>query len=687
MIIRIKTIAFLAIISFIFASNTLLASVLIEGRLVSESQEPISKAVVSLSNINTKTDENGFYQIKVPIADIYQLNFTKQGFYSSIQTFSHYELNKRSPSLQIADVALVEKTDSRVLLAFGGDTMMGRRFYNPYFGDSVLINDNNRLADSRAIVENIKPYMSLADFATANLETQVFNKIPGDSAPKSVSFFSKPEILDALSWAGIDYVTLGNNHTYDFKKSGLDLTLKHLRRSTLGFSGAGIDEEQALAPYRTKLNGVDYSMLGYVGWEGSVSPNQVAEKNKGGAAFGTTKNILKSVNKELNAGHIPIVQYHGSQEYSNNPTGVTEQRLKSAIDAGASLAVAHHPHVAQGLELYNNKLIAYSMGNFVFDQYIPSTPYSFILYVWMDKGEFHRAELVPLYLKGYKPTPATGINRYTVMKRLSVLSEQRNTLVTSSGGHGVITRNAKSNEPTDHKLSFSKGTQVAPLYAYPWEKKLSRIQLPKSDLSYRLGINLVNGSDFESITTFDSKDRSWMYDREKAVINNYGASGSKSLGIKLSNNEISELGMQGFKRVYKASNPTTVVAKVKTSQPAKISFYWQGRKTRDKFFQAREEGKKHLIGSFELSKSDNWKSLEVDFNSPRIGYRSYRLLATVELLDGSTGQIDIDDLALVEWQTAFSKVTTLEKLNVDAMQASYIGLNKTPTQPIMLTIK
>ena len=177
---------FTAIILLLGFSNFVLAEVLIQGRLLNENKQAISQAEVSLAGAKVSTDNQGFYQIKAPDADIYQLNFAKSCFYSSVQTFSHFELTNNEQPWQFADITLVTKAKGRVMLAFGGDAMMGRRYYKPYFGDSVLIDDNSRLADSRAIVENVNPYMSLADIASVNLETQVFNVVPGDAAPKSV---------------------------------------------------------------------------------------------------------------------------------------------------------------------------------------------------------------------------------------------------------------------------------------------------------------------------------------------------------------------------------------------------------------------------------------------------------------------------------------------------------------------
>ncbi len=262
--------SFFIITSFVLLlfSYSLVAEVFIKGKLVNEELEPIQKVRVTLEKTSVSTDHEGHFQIKVEPADIYQIRFGKTGYYDSIQTFSHFELTAQA-SLKsektdeeipfiVGTITPVERVKERVMFAFTGDTMMGRRYFAPAFGDPILINDDNRLNDSKAIVKHVKPYLEIADIATTNLETQIFEAIPGDSAPKSISFFSKPETLEALKWAGIDYVTLGNNHTYDYQEAGLQLTLKHLQASGLGFSGADINEERALKAYSIAINNVEF---------------------------------------------------------------------------------------------------------------------------------------------------------------------------------------------------------------------------------------------------------------------------------------------------------------------------------------------------------------------------------------------------------------------------------------------
>ena len=668
----------------------------ITGRLLDESKLPLSNVTISLNDKSVTSDKQGQFNIPTVTKDIYQLNFVKKGYFKNIQTFSHYELfvqKKEKANAVIADLTLVSKKTKRVMLAFGGDVMMDRRYYKPYFGDSILIHPETRLSDSKAIVENIKPYMSIADYAAVNLETQIADKTPGERAPKSVTFYSRPEILDALVWAGVDYVSLGNNHTYDYLEPGMASTLAFLQQSSLGFSGAGMNAKQALKAHRDTIKNTEFSMLGYVGWEGRSEPSQTANHQHGGAAYGSLANILSSVKKEVSQDRVTIVQYHGSQEYANSPTGVTEQRLKSALDNGAALAIAHHPHVTQGLELYDNKLIAYSMGNFIFDQNFSATKHSFILYVWLDEGIFHRAEIVPLYVKGYKPTPATGSNRYTVMKRLTELSKVRNTLITQSGGHGVIrakipsvTVKSLDNTPTKtnddtstfvkHELAFSKGSKITSLYHLPWHQQLTEVFIEDEQIKYRLGKNLVNGSDFESYSTFDSPERGLFFDRSVMSLNNYGASGDTSIALALNDQQATAFGVKSFWRVYSASRPVTITANYQSKQNVKLHYYWQGRKKRQKLFDAFENSPKNLIKTVELAGSDTWQNVEVDYNSPRIGYKSYRILVEAELADGSTTQLDIDDFAVIEWYSAFTDNPVPPFFSLDSRQPAYLGLSK-----------
>ncbi|SFC88933.1 CapA family protein [Pseudoalteromonas denitrificans] len=657
----------------------------ITGSLMNEQDALLKNATISLNGKEYKTDTQGRYSISVEMSDIYRLKFSSPAYYSGIQTFSHYELSQQN--MNIKPVELVKKVKGRTLFAFGGDVMMGRRFVKPKFDNQVIISSGQEAKDTKSIVENMRPYMSLADFSSVNLETQIADSKPSQRAPKSVTFYSPPETLSALEWVGIDFVTLGNNHTYDYMDSGLKSTLNYLDKSILNYAGAGINQTDALKAHHQSLNGTEYAFLGYVGWEGGFTPNQTATNDKGGAAFGSIDNIIESVSREVADDKATIVQYHGSLEYKTEPTLVTEQRLKTAIDTGADMAIAHHPHVTQGFEIYNDKLIAYSMGNFIFDQYFYATPHSFVLYVWMDGDRFHRAEIIPVYLKGYKPTPATGMHRYTVLKRLDQLSQKRGLKLAVSGGHGIISTNKSSTKVTQNETVISTlAEQTAyPLYHTDWNKNIQRVISTDNTLQYRLGVNLVNGSDFESFDTFNTSERGWNMDQNDfSLTQKTAASGQYAMVSNLKRGGKDVFAMTNFRRVYNASSPMTIQTNIKVATDTKINFYWQGRKNKDKFSHAIKHAEKHLIETVTLDGKEGWTNLEVAFNSQRVGYRSFRILLEIEDLSGNSNTVYLDDVNLIEWQSAFNKMNTLPILNEGAVQASFIGFDKPSNEKITI---
>ena len=659
-----------------------LEPVSLQGRVVDENNQAIASAMIKVAGKTISTDSKGYFKLRSAGQDRYQLSFSADGYYSKLHNFSHREIQ----NIGSQEFVLVKRKKGRVLMAFGGDVMMGRRYYSPFFDDPVLIEEGSILSDSKAILSHIKPYLTVADFAAVNLESQLAESTPSQRAPKGVTFYSRPETVDALQWAGIDYVTLGNNHTYDYLDEGLTSTLAALDEKGLSYSGAGLTEQEALKPYIYKTDKVDYAMLGYVAWEGSKAIKQAANSEQGGAAFGTMENIIAAVNKANEQNQVAIVQYHGSLEYSNEPTGVTEQRLKSGLDAGAALAIAHHPHVAQGLELYNNKLIAYSMGNFVFDQNFSSTQLSLLLYVWLDEGKFHRAEIVPVYVKGYKPTPALDTERDALLKRLISLSNKRNTEITTQAGHGVISAQVMANKAQAQVNVLANDAKTHLIESPIAGLRVSEVTLPQGIKSYRLGTNLINGSDFEQFASFDTKERGLAFAQKSGDIVNDGFNSNKSLALSVAPEASNTLAMKHFRRVYRRDNPVTFKADIKASKGVKVNLYWQGRKTRQKLFDAFENSPKQLIKSVELSASQDWQQLEIDFNAPRIGYRSYRVIAEFESEAGKQ-QVQIDNFSLIQWHTAYQSNSKPMITEDGGKMANYIGVSETSKLPVKVTLQ
>ncbi len=135
----------------------------------------------------------------------------------------------------------------------------------------------------------------------------------------------------------------------------------------------------------------------------------VARRGHGGAARFSTARVETDVAAARDAGaDVVIVQIHGGFQFADVTSAFFSKAARTSVDAGADLVVGHHPHVLQGFEWYNGKLIAHSLGNFVFDQDFLATFSTVVLRTVFDDGELLQAKLYPTVLDGYRPEPVGG---------------------------------------------------------------------------------------------------------------------------------------------------------------------------------------------------------------------------------------------------------------------------------------
>lgn len=488
----------MAFVQSLAASEVELESLTISGAIDTSFDEISSEGLsVTINGAAAEVSVDGGFTADVEVAPYYQLKVTGAAIHTQVQTFGISELYQSLCNcLQAPSVSVVARKEGRIELFFAGDAMAGRRYIEPIWGERQLIDQTDPLSDIVELLEPMRPYIEPADLASVNLEIVLSDQDFGNSPPKSVTFYAPPELATALRQVGFDHVSLGNNHSYDFLEEGLKVTIDAVEAAGLAWSGAGHNEEQALKASQLEIGGQPLSLLGYVGWKGRVEPNQVAEANKGGAAYGSDENVASSVAREAALGRAVIAQYHGSSEYSDEPSEDSERRMKLAIDNGAALIASHHPHVPHGLELYGSGLIAYSTGNFLFDQYFLETHGSFVLKAWMEEGRVIRAEVVPIRVLDYRPVPAVGSMREAVLDRVARLSARRGTFISRSGGHGVIV--------PEGNHGFASPARVSPCGA---------------------GQDLLRSGDFENALYGTGEDRSLKADRAKMRFRNFGKAG------------------------------------------------------------------------------------------------------------------------------------------------------------------
>lgn len=274
--------------------------------------------------------------------------------------------------------------------------------------------------------------LSAADVAIGNLESTIAES-GTKNAEKDVTFRGHPAGIDALKLAGFDAVSLANNHMLDYGPDPLTDTIEALDDAGIGHAGAGADKTAAWTPATIEVDG---AKVAYLAFTHVLPPGFLAGDSKPGVASGKMDLALidEAVREAKRTHDYVIVSFHWGVEYEDFANGDQIAKAHRVIDAGADMVLAHHPHVIQGVEFYNGKLIAYSLGDFVFDHYSRKTGEAFILEAELGPNGTASATAVPVYLDAFgRPEYVTGADASTILERLGRISKPHGTTVEVDG--------------------------------------------------------------------------------------------------------------------------------------------------------------------------------------------------------------------------------------------------------------
>jgi hypothetical protein len=165
---------------------------------------------------------------------------------------------------------------------------------------------------------------------------------------------------------------------------------------------------------------------------------------------------------------------------------------------------------------------------------------------------------------------------------------------------------------------------------------------------YRLGTDILRRGDFESYGRHGIPGRGWITGDNVEV----GAGDSGHLVVRVAEGHEVRTGMSAFQRVFTRSNPTTLSGRVHASGPAVIRFEIQRRRPATSMADALASGPLRIVGGLRIEKA-GWQRFAVDFDQPRVGAESVRLLIDVAVEPGTPGGVELlfDDLSWVEWRT------------------------------------
>ena len=238
-------------------------------------------------------------------------------------------------------------------LVFVGDIMMDRGVE-----DSVKLHAGG---DFSFLFKNVS-FLSDADIAFGNLESIVSDK--GEDLGSAYSFRADPDSLKALVDAGFDVLSVANNHSGDWGREAFEDSLERIKKEGILYVGGGMNGEESVEVKIIEKNGLKLGFLGF----SDVGPNwlKAGDGRSGISVVGDDFGFL--VGQAARQVDALVVSVHFGEEYENTSNERQKYLAHLAVDNGAKVVIGHHPHVTQEIENYKGAIVAYSLGNFIFDQ-------------------------------------------------------------------------------------------------------------------------------------------------------------------------------------------------------------------------------------------------------------------------------------------------------------------------------
>ncbi|WP_445257109.1 CapA family protein [Nocardioides aurantiacus] len=592
-------------------------------------------------------------------------------------------------------IRLAPDSKDTVSLAFGGDVMFGRRYYDQDEDGTLdgLLRPDSSAAEHARLLEPVAPLLAGADIATVNLETPLVERPyydPTKPRPrrfhptKDFAFASAPAAATALRDVGVDVVGIANNHLYDALDRGVASTRSALAGAGFGprqgFFGAGAGPRAAWEPAYHDVRGVRVAFLGCTTILGEEhSRRYVAGPDQGGAAACRPARLARAVRAADRAADAVVVSIHGGYEYGRDPSAQIRRLSDLATASGATLVVNHHPHVVGGLKYDSSagggggQLTAWTLGNLLFDQTVWPTFDSYVLQVAVRAGKVVSAWVEPIRLQDYKPTAATGDDADWVVRGTEARSE--GPWVVDDGSLWLDTAGAARRATDARGTSAASGTATAGVGA----GGLARIDrgcapgagrevlwtggFEAGDLTRARGV-LWNA---RTATPYRKVDRSGARTGEAGVLLQRGSANSGNVQLSVDHRVLvqggDELTLLLSTRA-RFGNPDTKL---------QVSWYNDTR------------GASQARTLIDIPASEDWQTSRVDLRVPE---NAVAVQPFVSLAPPETGvsQLAVDDVAMIDWSTPGCDYTrTPGAVSDDALAPMSPAPAVTPVQAESLT--
>lgn len=245
---------------------------------------------------------------------------------------------------------------------------------------------------NQIVAQSLKEIIKTCDVACCNLEGPISDKSMMPLSKIGPNLSQDVRVVEAIKNAGFNLVCMANNHIMDYGISGVERTCKTLSEMDISHVGVGSDFNEAIKAYVIRKEGVRVAIVSVA--EGGFG----AAFNEGQAGYAWFGHpcFIKHLKSYCDEYDKVVVMCHGGAERWEVPLPEYRDLYRSWIEIGVSAVIAHHPHVPQGYERYNDGFIFFSLGNFAFNYNgMTMFPKSFCVVLQFNQARNIETEIYP----------------------------------------------------------------------------------------------------------------------------------------------------------------------------------------------------------------------------------------------------------------------------------------------------
>ena len=283
------------------------------------------------------------------------------------------------------------KAKENASMAVTGDVMFARNM------PGVLSMDSSPFEGVSNVTSNVD--LLLINFENAATASE--NALKGD-----VPLKCDPSYVPLAKANENTVASLANNHAFDYGIDGMRDTVSNLEAAGITPIGAGENESDAHSPVVKEVNGRKITILNYMDSNNFAEYGYDVMPYANGSSAGYSAYDSKVAQKQIadarNDSDLIVAYMHYGNEYSTSPNEDQTKMSHELIDYGADVVIGSHPHVPQGIEMYNGKPIFYSLGNFIFDQSNEDTHVAYFVEIDL-VGNTGECTVYPIHISNYLP--------------------------------------------------------------------------------------------------------------------------------------------------------------------------------------------------------------------------------------------------------------------------------------------